>query len=358
MDKPQANDTAHIREITNNTLEIYLAWGAGKAIKCQVREFVPRENRLPFNDLSEGYEDLRAPSTPLSLKDPLCDKQDETIVEYFEDFLETDYKAFVEQCYDEQSVKRQVLLHIYAYYREVKTKSAAEGSEGMGKAELVFKSSLKVTVLQYIMTNSLFLTKASLKEMASRLPNWSPPNPPDGDQVCPHLLNHQMKRIFAPLLIAELKEILGFLLDDPKDCNEVSSRWSSEFICLFALSMVTESMNRSMLQKEKIQQGTKEIRRFILAESEAMDEQLFLLIYRFSRKYSDLRYGMQESTDRSVHKLAKNVLSIVPSRGTWSLIFQGVVSLVSSPDCISIDPPCPVAKFLLTVKPLLQILAT
>ncbi len=356
MDKPQANDTAYIRGFTNNTLRIHLAWGAGKAVECQVREYVPQKNRLPFNDLAEGCEDLTAPSIPLSLKHPLCDEQHEMIVEYFEEFRQTEYKAFVEQCYDQQSVQRQVLLCIHAYCLEVKAKSTAEGFEGMGKAELVFKSSFQVTVLQYIMTNSLFLTKASLKEMASRLPNWSPPSPPDAAKVCPHLLNHQIKRIVAKLLIAELKEILEFLLEDPKNCNELSSRWASEFICLFALSLMTESMERSMLHKEKNQRGTNNIRRFILAESETMNEQLNLLIDRFSRKYTDLQYHIQESMDRSIHNLAKNILSIRSSDGMWSpLTFQGVVS---SPDCISIDPPCPVAKFLLTVKPLLRTLAT
>ncbi len=156
------------------------------------------------------------------------------------------------------------------------------------------------------MSHSLTLTEDTRLAVSSRLRN--PPNAPYEPLTCPRWLNKEFKFLLATLHTNLLKNILDLLHKNLRDCRDKRSLWVTAFISLLSLSMVTESMQVSVLCKEETDKENKTIPQDnTQAESDVsrMDEKLDLLIRIFRKKYgiAENRIGkgfnpLRESDDR------------------------------------------------------------
>lgn len=179
------------------------------------------------------------------------------------------------------------------------------------------------------MSHSLTLTEDTRLAVSSRLIN--PPNVPYEPLTCPRWLNKELKFLLATLHTNLLKDVLELLHKTLRDCRDTTSLWAIAFISLLSLSMVTESMQVSVLCKEATDKENKTIPQDdAQAELEIhhMDERLDLLIRIFQKKYgsAENRAGKgfrplrdpkdRDSLDQPARTFAVDVGHIIESYGT------------------------------------------
>ncbi len=116
---------ARVYEWTGNQLTVYVTWGYGRPIKCDVQEFKPWGDSLLYQnqykkDLNTGILSLvRAPSPPLGMLFIQIDYCRSRLLGYLNDVLEKDFQGFPNACYRgvDCEVQRDLLYILHRYHR-------------------------------------------------------------------------------------------------------------------------------------------------------------------------------------------------------------------------------------------------
>ena len=103
---------------------VYVTWGYGRSIKCNVSEVEPEGERLLFQsqyrlDLTSNKLVLRrVPSPPLGMQMLQTKEWRNRLDEYLDTFLVKDFLGFPEVCIrgDHTRVQKDFLIPIYDYY--------------------------------------------------------------------------------------------------------------------------------------------------------------------------------------------------------------------------------------------------
>ena len=107
---------------------MYLTWGYGKAIKCEVHEIEPEgddllfQNQYRLNLTTTQYDLCKVPSPPLGIKHIEVGFWRQRLVRYLHDFLQEEFGGFPSTCYRgrECEVQKDLLHPMHAYYMEFK----------------------------------------------------------------------------------------------------------------------------------------------------------------------------------------------------------------------------------------------
>lgn len=116
---------ARVYEWTGNQLTVYVTWGYGRPIKCDVQEFKPWGDSLLYQnqyrkDLNTGILSLvRTPSPPLGMLFIQIDYCRSRLLGYLNDVLEKDFQGFPNACYRgvDCEVQRDLLYILHRYHR-------------------------------------------------------------------------------------------------------------------------------------------------------------------------------------------------------------------------------------------------
>lgn len=272
---------AHVFRWTENCFTVYMTWGYGKPIKCEVHEIEPRGNDLLFQNqyrlnLSTRRYDLhKVPSPPLGIMLLDVPSWRQKLNCYLNNLLQTEFENFPRMCFrgSECAVQKDLLYHVHVYHLR---------SKDIPLPQLC----LKLIVITHIMTHSLTLTEDTRADVYYRLRNR--PDTLYEPLTCPRWLNKEFKFLMSTLHTDLLKNILELLHKNLRDGKQTRLLWAIAFIALLTLSMVTESMQISVRCKEETDKEMGTLPRHdstAQSEIDHMDERLDLLMRIFRKKY-------------------------------------------------------------------------
>lgn len=273
---------AQVMRWTKNHFTVYMTWGYGMPIRCEVHEIEPRgddllfQNQYRLNLTTTRYDLHKVPSPPLGimLLDVLPWRG--KLNRYLDNLLQTEFDNFPGMCFrgSECAVQRDLLYPMHAYHLE------------SNRIPLP-RWCLKLIVITHIMTHCLTLTEDTRANVYSSLNNR--PDTPYGPLTCPRWLNKELKFLMSKLHIDLTKHVLELLHKNLRDCKEKRLLWAAAFIGLLTLTMLTESMQVSIRCKEETDKDMGTLpRNDSTAESDIklQDETLDRLMRIFWKKYS------------------------------------------------------------------------
>ena len=113
---------------TDNRLTVYVTWGYGRSIKCEVHEIEPKGNELLFqnqyrlNFATRRWDHHKVPSPPIGimLLDVVVWRR--KLNSYLNNLVDTEFENFPETCFrdPECEVQKDLLHPIHAYHLESK----------------------------------------------------------------------------------------------------------------------------------------------------------------------------------------------------------------------------------------------
>lgn len=114
----------HIRRWMDNSMVVYVGWGHGKSIRCEVHEIEPEGDHLLSQsqyrpNLKTGQlETVRVPSPPIGMMTMLIDDWRKQLDKYLNETLETDFSKFPERCFrgHEIEVQKDLLQSLHGCY--------------------------------------------------------------------------------------------------------------------------------------------------------------------------------------------------------------------------------------------------
>ena len=112
-----------VRRWTDNHFKVYMTWGHGKPILCDVTEIEPEgesllsQNQYRLNLTTSRYELHKVPSPPLGIMLLNVKVWRSGLEEYLDDLLSTDFDGFPEMCFQgvECAIQRDLLKPIHRY---------------------------------------------------------------------------------------------------------------------------------------------------------------------------------------------------------------------------------------------------
>ena len=117
---------AKVRRWTDNCLTVYMSWGYGMPIKCEVHEIEPEgedllyQNQYRLNLTTARYDLYRMPSPPIGimLLDVLLWRW--KLDKYLDNLVQTEFEGFPGTCFrgSDCAVQKDLLYLIHAYHRE------------------------------------------------------------------------------------------------------------------------------------------------------------------------------------------------------------------------------------------------
>ena len=122
---------ARVCNWTGNQLTVFVTWGYGRPIKCDVQEFQPQGDSLLYQnqykkDLVTGNLKLvKAPSPPVGMMLIQIFEWRVKLQDYLNQLLETDFFGFPRVCYQGKDceVQRCLLYAVHQYYTETRNVS-------------------------------------------------------------------------------------------------------------------------------------------------------------------------------------------------------------------------------------------
>lgn len=114
----------HIRRWMENVMVVYVGWGHGKPIQCEVNEIEPEgdhllsQNQYRPNLETGELETVRVPSPPIGMMGMLIDDWRKKLDKYLNETLEMDFEDFPECCFQgrEIEVQRDLLHSVHRCY--------------------------------------------------------------------------------------------------------------------------------------------------------------------------------------------------------------------------------------------------
>lgn len=103
---------------------VYVGWGHGKLIRCEVHEIEPEgdhllsQNQYRPNLETGELETVRVPSPPIGMMGMLINDWRKKLHKYLNETLETDFDNFPERCFRgrEIEVQKDLLNYLHCYY--------------------------------------------------------------------------------------------------------------------------------------------------------------------------------------------------------------------------------------------------
>ncbi|KAL9608725.1 MAG: hypothetical protein Q9167_006459 [Letrouitia subvulpina] len=232
-----------IKSRTRNEMEVFVTWGYGGVIKCDVEEVEPLGDALLFqnqwkkNPATDKYDYVRTASPPIGIMYIATEAWRPKLNGYLDETIQKDFAGFPENCIRGKDVlvQKELLNSIFRYY----STDPANGT---------LKLCLKHVLLTYIVSHSLTLveeTKAMVFQKLQRRPSK-----PYGLHTSSRMLNKQLKFLLFFLHRQHLKDLL--IKIDKAMHTSNRPPWAVAFASLLLLTMTTESMQITVRCKESM----------------------------------------------------------------------------------------------------------
>ncbi|MCJ1261157.1 hypothetical protein MMC22_001021 [Lobaria immixta] len=312
----------HIRRWMENFMIVYVGWGHGDLIRCEVHEIEPEgdhlllQNQYRPNPETAELDTVQVPSPPIGMMCMPIEDWRKKLDKYLNETLETKFEDFPERCFRgrEIEVQKDLLHSLHRYYVSPDAKEKD-----------FLRKCLKLVIVTQIMTHTLTLVDE--KEVYRQLKNQ--PTKAYGFQTSSRWLNKELKFLFSTLHQTLWKAVLETLQLTLQSSNKRPA-WTKAFVALLLLAMMTESMQVQIRCKEETDKRdgmrTQESKSANV-EIKTMDEKWNLLRDLFHKKFGTLSNGRafnpihhdsdRKNVDEAFEKLAQEVKSITEKHGTF-----------------------------------------
>ena len=114
----------HVARWTDNHLTVYMTWGYGNPIPCEVTEVesvgesLLYQNQWRLNLATNLYEPHRVPSPPIGIMLLEVEREGPRFDAYLDDLLDNDFNGFPDTCFrgHDCEIQRELLRPLHQYF--------------------------------------------------------------------------------------------------------------------------------------------------------------------------------------------------------------------------------------------------